>query len=150
MAYLLVCLITWQIPPFFLVNVVHSIRLGSKYSPHLFLHSKLNCIFSVVSLSTSDWGLLFPVLPQPATAHLMLAGIFPSFLGSPIVFTYLLSVAFFFNCEREQSQSIICCFALCCTTQETHVLEISICVRLFKTTLNPRILKESVKMKLNT
>lgn len=107
--YLLVCfkycLITWQTPPFFLLNLVHIMWSTSKYCCHIFLHSKLNCIFSVASLSTFEDALWAPVLPQPATAQLMLAGIFPSFLGSPMAFTYLFSVAFFCSCKREQSST---------------------------------------------
>lgn len=65
------------------------------------LHSVLNCIFSVASLRTFERDPLALVSPQPATAHLMLAGVSPFFLGSPMVLTYLFSVAFFFNCQRE-------------------------------------------------
>lgn len=93
-------LITWHIPPLFLSNLVQIMRWELKYSPHLVLHSWLNCIFSVASFRTLDAGWLAPVLPQPATTQLMLAGFFPSFLGNPMGLMYLFSVAFFFNCNR--------------------------------------------------
>ena len=96
---------TWHTPPAFLVNLVQIMLSSSKYCCHICLHSKLNCSFSVFSFSTSEAGLSCPVLPHPATVHLMLAGIFPFFLGSPIVFTNLFSVAFFSNCIREQRKT---------------------------------------------
>lgn len=100
-SYLMWIWFTWQTPPFFLSNLVHIMWTVLKCSCHMFLHSKLNCVFSVVSFSTLDAGSLCPVLPQPATEQLMLAGIFPFLLGSPMVLTYLFSVALFFNWKRE-------------------------------------------------
>ena len=98
---------TWHTPPASLVKVVQIMLSSSKYSCHIFLHFELICNFSVFSFSTSEAGSLGPgtVLPHPATVHLTLAGIFPFFFGSPIVFTNLLRVAFFSNCKREQRRS---------------------------------------------
>lgn len=96
---------TWHIPPASLVKVVQIMLSSSKTVCHFFSHLEFNCNFSVFSFSTSEAGLSCPVLPHPATVHLMLAGIFPFFFGSPIVFTNLLRVAFFSNCKREQRRS---------------------------------------------
>lgn len=83
-----------QTPPSFLVNLVHI--MWWKVEPQIFSHSLLNCVFFVASFRTFEGRKSPPVRPQPTTWHLTLAGVFPFFLGSLMIFTNLFSVAFFF------------------------------------------------------
>lgn len=92
---------TWQKPPFFLSNLVHIMWDPLKCCFQICLHSSLNCVSSVASFSTFDPGLFSPVLPHPATAHLMRAGVFPFFFGSPMGRTNLFSTAGRFNWEKR-------------------------------------------------
>lgn len=92
---------TWQIPPFFLSNLVQIMCDVLKCSCQIALHSKLNCIFSVVSFSTLDVGLSSPVLPHPATTQLTCARTLSSFFGSAMGLTYLFSTAARFSWEQR-------------------------------------------------
>lgn len=85
-----------QTPPSFLVNLVHIMWWKLKVEPQIFSHSLLNCVFFVASFRTFEGRKSPPVRPQPTTWHLTLAGVFPFFLGSLMIFTNLVSVAFFF------------------------------------------------------
>lgn len=103
--YFTTVLFTWQTSPFFLLNLVQIMCSLLKYCCHLFLHSSLNTNFSVASFSTFDAGSLSPVMPQPAATQLTLAGILPFFFGSPMTFTYLFSLALFFNWKEGHELS---------------------------------------------
>lgn len=98
-------LFTWQIPPFFLSNLVQIMCSLLKYCCHVYSHLSSDSKFSVASFSTFDAGLLSPVMPQPAATHLTLAGILPFFFGSPMTFTYLFSLALFFNWKEGHELS---------------------------------------------
>lgn len=65
----------------------------------MFSQLEVDSMFSVASFNTFEGQSWAVVLPQPATAHSMLADVCPS--GRPMVFTFLLSLAFFFNCEHS-------------------------------------------------
>ena len=95
--------ITGQIPPFLPEEWVQIMWLVLKEFCHKYLHSWGNWIFTVVSIRTSGPYVLGDSMPQPATRHLMFAGIFPSFWGSPMVFTLRFSMAFLFNCRNEEA-----------------------------------------------
>lgn len=109
--------ITQQTPPFF-SGLVHIMWSDSKWYCQTFLHSKGNCVFSMVSFSTSEAvpGWFFPptVWPQPATRHLVLARNVVFLPGSPISWTYLLSSALRCNWKRAEYDKLWDTISECC------------------------------------
>ena len=74
------CSITWQIPPFFLSNLVHIMWAVLKVSCQICLHSLGNWIFSLASLSTCETGPLDSSFAPASNETFNISGGFPFFL----------------------------------------------------------------------